>query len=143
MAIYDQIKEALRLARITRSQRTLTFYSTLVGEIERNPKKDLSNDAVIKVIKKFIEGAQEVIRLKPDTDAALIAAQEVDLLTCYLPKMVEESVLVDAIKLIKTNKPDAKIQDVMKYFSEFEKSTGLAIDKSVASRLFKQIVSAE
>jgi len=139
MPLYDQIKEALKVARVTRSQQPLTLYSTLIGEIERDPKKNFSDDAVVRVIKKFIEGLNEIVKVKAGTDAALYAQQEINLLSQYLPKMAPVEEMTRIVKLLKDSNPDCKISDVMTYFDEFKKSTGLDVDKSVVSRLFRQV----
>lgn len=139
MPLYDQIKEALKVARVTRSQQPLTLYSTLIGEIERDPKKNFSNDSVVRVIKKFIEGLNEIVKVKAGTDSALYAQQEINLLSQYLPKMAPVEEMTRIVKLMKESNPECKISDVMSYFDEYKKSTGLDVDKSVVSRLFRQV----
>lgn len=75
---------------------------TLIGECSKDAilvdgVKTVEDTKVIAVIKKFIDNAKVMIE-KGNVDAAAKASAEVDILTAYLPKQMDEADLRLAIK---------------------------------------------
>lgn len=139
MTLYERIKQDLLNARTMRDIANVTLYSTLLGDIERNPKKDYSDAAVTSVIRKFIAGSEEIVKLRTGSEAAAIATREISVLSVYLPKQMETSQIAALMKTFKDINPGCKINDVMNYFATTSANLGLAVDKSVVARLFKQV----
>ena len=133
--IYQQIKTDLHNARLSANTFLVTLLSTLIGEVDRNPQKDQSDEFVVRTIRKFVESANEVIKYKGGTYMAGIAQSEIDALKIYLPVLETTEATAAWVAEYKANNPTAKIGDMQAAASK----TGRKFDRSILSRLFNQV----
>jgi uncharacterized protein YqeY len=102
MEILDTIKSDMIAARKARSPVATTLI-TLKGEVDSkeksfSPARPITNEEVVAVVKKFLKGTDETIRLLSAgerTDALDAAYAEKKALEAYLPKQMTEGELTD------------------------------------------------
>lgn len=93
---------------------------TLLGEIElrtkaQNPARDLTDDEVLGVVRKFIKGAKETLGLVKDEAAIEAAKREIACLEAYLPKQMSEDELKAVIQpLVDEGKNMGQIMGALK-----------------------------
>lgn len=80
----EQIIEDIKAARIARDSATLTFLSTLYGEMQTKEKQGvvMVDAEVVKILKKFMDGVTETQNLTGVTDQS---ARELAILGKYMP----------------------------------------------------------
>jgi uncharacterized protein YqeY len=94
MTIQEKIKQDLTVAIKARDDETKNALRVAMGEFGRSDKKVLSDDEVIKNLKKLIKSEKELLQQKGETDNSPF----IDVLSRYLPQMVGEAELVAWIK---------------------------------------------
>ena len=96
MTLFEQIKTRLHAAIKQRDVATRQTLKTLVGELETRAKRDgqdVSDAVVVKLINKFIDGNNDVLKHRDKPE--LVA--ENALLESFLPTMMSEPELRQAI----------------------------------------------
>ena len=87
MNLQQQIKKDLSAAIKARDEHKKNTLRVVLGEFGRLDKKELSDDEVVKILKKLIKSEKEVLEKKGETaDSAFIGIIE-----NYLPKMASEA----------------------------------------------------
>jgi uncharacterized protein YqeY len=127
--LYQTIKADRMSAMKNRDKVAKSILTTLLGELEGNAKRnglDVSDDDVLKLIKKFIDANKESLQYKPDPNLEI----ENSVLTSYLPKQLSESELRDII----TSLGDLHIGQVMKHLSQ---NYNGQYDGNIASKIIK------
>jgi uncharacterized protein len=90
MTIQQQIKKDLMGAMKAKDEDKKSTLRVIMGEFARADTKELSDDAVIKVLKKLIKSEKETLAQKgSDEDTAFIRIVET-----YLPQMASEDEIV-------------------------------------------------
>lgn len=126
--LYQRLLQDKDDARLAKTQTLLTFLSTMIGEVDRNPNKDQSNDAVVKVLLKAKEGAEFVLKHSPDNAQA---KYEIKAIEDYLPKYMTEAEVIETIK-------DAKnLGEAMKAVNAAASASGKLVDRSRVKALFE------
>ena len=100
--LLNKLKEDSLVAFKAREKQKTELLRTLIGECSKDAvlvdgEKTVEDTKVIATIKKFIDNAKVMIE-KGNVDAAAKASSEVDILTTYLPRQMDESDLRLAIK---------------------------------------------
>lgn len=85
MSLQEKIKGELKVAMKAKDTAKTGAIRILIGEFQRQPEKELADDAVIGIIKKLIKSEREVIAAGGQGDDAYIAVLEE-----YLPKQASE-----------------------------------------------------
>lgn len=107
MSLLTIIKTALLKARKDKDEATKSVLTVVVGEAEtlqysKSQKgQELSDQQVIKIIQKVIQGNKESLEQAPDHEQAPVLRAEVAILESFLPKMwgkatIEQTLLADA-----------------------------------------------
>lgn len=89
MSLLDTIKKDHLQSRKDRDSVKSSLLTTLIGELqtkEINAQKVLSDADVCATIKKFVNGVQETIALRPSDNST----KELLILESYLPKMIDD-----------------------------------------------------
>ncbi len=93
MGLQEQIKKDLMAAMKARDEDKKSTLRVVMGEFARMDKKELSDDEVIKVLKKLVKSEKEVLETKGEAgDSPFIGVIE-----NYLPKMVSDEEIRDWI----------------------------------------------
>jgi len=86
MNLQVQIKKDLSAAIKEKNENKKDTLRVILGEFGRLDKKELSDDEVVKILKKLIKSEKEVLEQKGEaTDSAFI-----EIINHYLPKMATE-----------------------------------------------------
>lgn len=120
MTILDNIKRDRIEARKLKNTAVVTFLSTLMSEIEAKGKaanREATDDEAIKTIKKFIENAEEVQKVKPSEDVE----REINLYKTYMPApkaQLTAEELTSIIREIIASGKATSVRDVMTALKE-------------------------
>lgn len=102
MSLMNQIKQDQLQARKAREIKKASLLTTLIGEAsiigKNDGNRETTDEEVIRVIKKFIKGLQEVKQHSNDTAAFCECDVEIEILESYLPKMLTTEELEVIIK---------------------------------------------
>lgn len=86
MNLQSQIKKDLSVAIKAKDERKKDALRVILGEFGRLDKKELSDDEIVKILKKLMKSEKEVLERKGETaDSEFIKVVET-----YLPKMATE-----------------------------------------------------
>lgn len=85
MRLQEKIQSELKVAMKAKDSARTGAIRILLGEFQRQPGKELADDAVIGIIKKLIKSERELMAAGGEGDQAYIAVLE-----GYLPKQVSE-----------------------------------------------------
>ena len=81
-------------ARREKNTENVTFFSTVIGEIERVSSKIPTSEECVKAIKKFVKNAEEMLAECPDNARV---RWEKEFLEALLPKEVSEEQLTEVV----------------------------------------------
>lgn len=111
MKIVERIKADQISARKESEKFKATLLTTLIGEIERLPLKQPSEQEVSKVVQKMVKSIKETQDVSPSDDNLL----EIDILSEYLPKLLTEEQITSII----TDNELTTIPETMKFFKTY------------------------
>ena len=128
MNLQQQIKKDLSAAIKARDEDKKNTLRVVIGEFGRLDKKELSNDEVVKILKKLIKSEKEVLEQKGETaDSAFIAIVE-----NYLPKMASEA---DILSWIRENVDFSQFKNKMQAMGVIMKHFGATADGNVVKQI--------
>ena len=127
MTIQQQIKKDLMVAMKAKEEDRKSTLRVIMGEFARAETKELSDDTVIKVLKKLIKSEKETLAQRgSDEDSAFI-----QIIETYLPQMASEDEIVEWVNgNIDLSQFKSKMQamgPIMKYFGT--RADGNAVKK--------------
>lgn len=85
MSLQEQIRSELKGAMKAKDTAKTGAIRILIGEFQRQPDKELSDDQVVGIIKKLIKSEREMLAASKSDDTSFI-----DVLEGYLPKQATE-----------------------------------------------------
>ena len=111
MTLFAQIKTDQLAARKARESLKATLLTTLIGELTAVGKNDGNREVtdadVVKLVKKFLDGVNETIKLMPDAanvdssaDRYVNLLKEQSYLTVYMPQQMDEYALTIVVRMI-------------------------------------------
>lgn len=125
--IKSQLKEAMKAKDTARTG----AIRILIGEFQRQPEKDLSDDQVIQIIKKLIKSEKELLAASGESDTGYIAVLE-----GYLPKQAGEEEITAWIKEnIDFSQFNNKMQAMKPIMSHF----GSSADGNVVKKVLQEM----
>jgi len=93
MNLQKQIKSDLTAAIKAKDEKKKDTLRVILGEFSRLDKKELSDDEVVKILKKLIKSEKELLEKKGDeTDSRFVSIIE-----NYLPKMATQAEIINWI----------------------------------------------
>lgn len=137
--MYNKINQDLMTARKAKDKMAVTFLSTLKGEIGRlcdGKPETLTDDQVIKVIRKMADNLKEVIAVKSDEQAVA----ELKILEAYLPQMMDESQIRAIVENEIRTVGAESMKDMGKVMGKL-KVHAATMDMKIASGMIKEILS--
>ena len=130
MNLQEQIRLDMVSAMKNREAETLSLLRVVAGEFGRIGK-ELTDEQVVKVLRKMVENATELGNLN-----------EVKILDKYLPKMLGEGQIKEIIAGIINKNGFAGIKDMGKVMAELKKvPVASQIDGKIASGFVKEMLS--
>lgn len=136
MNLIDKIKSDQLQARKSQHAITSALLTTLIGESEmvgKNANRQVTDDEVVSVIKKFIKNIDITLSVVKDDFSKDKCELEKQILTNYLPKQLTKKELVSIISDLK-NKHSGNVGLVMK---ELKSSYNGLYDGKLASDICK------
>ena len=104
MALFDQLKEeyisAMKAKDVVKKE-ILSFVISQIKNKQIDAQEDLSDDDVIKIIKKEIKSREETLEYlnkAGNSEDASIETQKIELLHAYLPEMIWEEQLQQIVQ---------------------------------------------
>lgn len=146
MTLFTQIKADQLAARKAKDGLKATLLTTLIGELTAIGKNDgdreVTDADVVKLVKKFLDGVLETIRLMKDAtnddgsaDRYVNLLKEQSYLTVYLPKQMDETTLTEVLcELVTESGPNlGKLMGLLKarYAGEYDGAMASKIAKTV------------
>ncbi len=129
MRLQEQIKKDLTLAMKARDEGKRDALRVILGEFGRLEKKELSDDEVIKVMKKLLKSERDVLEKGGASDDSVF----IQIIEHYLPKMATDEEIIAWINLnIDFSKFKNKMQAmgaIMKHFGT--QADGNAVKKNL------------
>lgn len=136
----SKIVETIRLdidaARRQKQSATVTRLSTLLGEIQRLPNKQITDEDAVRVVKKTIVSLNDFATNVPSL--AHQVQEEIELLNKYMPKAFTPAEIEATVIDFMNDNLGAPLKDLMVFLSATEKQSSKSIDKKYASEFFKQ-----
>jgi uncharacterized protein YqeY len=147
MTLFTQIKSDQLAARKARESLKATLLTTLIGELTAVGKNDgnreVTDTDVVKLVKKFLDGVNETIKIMPDAsnvdgsaDRYVNLLHEQSILTAYMPQQMDEYALTIALRII-INDVGANLGKVM---AELKKRHAGQYDGQMAAKLVKSVI---
>lgn len=132
MKLQEQIKKDLSSAIKVKDEEKKDTLRVIIGEFGRLNKKELSDDEVIKILKKLIKSEKELLEKKGDvTDSEFIRIIE-----NYLPKMATDE---EIITWINQNVDFSKFKNKMQAMGLIMKHFGATADGNTVKKILQKI----
>jgi len=132
MNLQQQIKKDLSAAIKARDEHKKNTLRVVLGEFGRLDKKELSDDEVVKILKKLIKSEREVLEQKGETaDSAFI-----EIIEAYLPNMASE---VEILSWIRENVDFSQFKNKMQAMGVIMKHFGATADGSVVKEILQKM----
>jgi uncharacterized protein YqeY len=130
----EKIANDLLEARKKANRQKSSLLRTVLGEIERLPSKDHSDEAVTKVLTKFHKNLSEV-RQHGNEMAVIEAEYEMAVIEAYLPKTLSE----EEMTTFYSTGTFANIQEWMAGIKEYAGEKNAAVNGALAAAVFKAL----
>ncbi len=132
MTLQKQIKKDLTDAIKAQDAAKKDTIRVIMGEFGRIDKKELSDDDVIKIIKKLIKSERELLENKGETsDSEFIKISE-----SYLPALASEE---DVLTWIKENIEFSQFKNKMQAMGPIMKHFGAAADGNIVKKILQKL----
>lgn len=135
MNIKETIQNDLLEARKNGDQQTASLLRTVLGEFERLPTKEVSNEDAIKVLQKVEKNLNEV--LAHGNEIAKAEAEfELEVVSNYLPKKLTIQEMTSLYTLF-TDDQIKHIGDWMKHVKQYASNNNLTFDGKDAKAVYE------
>jgi len=132
MNLQKQIKSDLTAAIKAKDEKKKDTLRVILGEFSRLHKKDLSDDEVIKILKKLMKSEKELLEKKGDeTDSRFVSIIE-----NYLPKMATQA---EISNWIDQNIDFSKFENKMKAMGLIMKHFRTTADGNAVKKLLQKM----
>ena len=131
--IKEQITQDLLEARKAGQQQTASLLRTILGEFNRLPDKEISDDAAIKVLQKVEKNLNEVITHGNEVSRAE-AEFELSILANYLPQKMDIREMTGLFAMMPAN---MSIGEWMKNLKQYAQENNLTYDGKDAKVVFE------
>ena len=132
MTIQEKIKQDLTIAIKAKDNETKDALRVAMGEFGRSDKKELSDDDVIKTLKKLIKSEKELLQQKGETDNSPF----IDVLAGYLPQMAGE---VEITAWIEGNIDFSQYKSKMQAMGPIMKHFGANADGNTVKEILQKL----
>ena len=132
MKLQAQIKKDLSSAMKAKDDVKKHTLRVVIGELGRSDKKELSDDEVIKVLRKLIKSEKEVLDKKGDDSDS----EYINIIESYLPKMATD----EEIKIwIKQNIDFSQFKSKMQAMGSIMKHFGSLADGNMVRKILQEM----
>lgn len=140
--IKDNIKNDIITAMIDHNEfkrDKLRYIQSLIIKEEKDTKKELNDEHVIKIIEKIIKQNNDLID-KNLTNKKQELLNEIELLNIYIPEKKNEEDTKNIIKLIISSNNFSSLKDLGKCMKLLKEQFGQTIDMKIASKIIKELL---
>lgn len=138
MTLMERLKSDSLAARKRKDTVVANLLSTLISEAanvgKNNGNRDSTDEEVARVVKKFYDNANEIVRLTSDSDGP--AAFEASILEAYMPQQLTEEQLRAIIVEMKATHPGVPVGAVMGYLKN---NYSGQYDGKLAAQIYKEV----
>ena len=123
---------------------TLRFALSFINKEEKDKKRDLDDSEVIKIIKSLIKRNKDSYNqfvLAERAELAEKEKEEMKLLECYLPDVMNQAETEEVVKSILADLKVTSLKDMGKAMGAVKKNHGDNIDLSLVSQIIKNYLS--
>lgn len=131
MSMQNSIKSELQVSIKSRDVERTSAIRILIGEFQRQPDKELSDEQVIGIIKKLVKSEKELLAASGKEDSAYLT-----ILEGYLPKLVAEN---DIRAWIEANIDFSTFKNKMQAMRPIMAHFGGAADGNTVSRILQSM----
>ena len=132
MNLQKQIKKDLSAAIKAKDEKKKDAIRVILGEFGRLDKKELSDDEIVKILKKLMKSEKEVLEKKGDeTDSEFIRTIE-----NYLPKMATEA---EITRWVEQNVDFSQFKNKMQAMGLIMKHFGATADGNAVKKILQQM----
>ena len=121
---------------------TLRFALSFINKEEKDKKRELDDSEVIKIIKSLIKRNKDSYnQLAERAELAEKEKEEMKLLECYLPDVMNQAETEEVVKSILADLKVTSLKDMGKAMGAVKKNHGDNIDLSLVSQIIKNYLS--
>ncbi len=132
MKLQAQIKKGLTSAMKAKDDVKKDTLRVVIGELGRSDKKELSDDEVIKVLRKLIKSEKEVLDKKGDDSDS----EYINIIESYLPKMATDE---EVKKWIEQNIDFSQFKNKMQAMGLIMKHFGSLADGNMVRKILQEM----
>ena len=132
MKLQEQIKKGLTSAIKAKDVVKKDTLRVVIGEFGRSAKKELSDDEVIKVLRKLIKSEKEVLDKKGDDSDS----EYINIIESYLPKMATDE---EVKTWIKQNIDFSQFKNKMQAMGLIMKHFGTTADGNFVKKIIQKM----
>ncbi len=129
MGLQETIRLQLKDAMKAKDTERMAGIRILIGEFQRQPEKELSDEQVIGIIKKLIKSEKELLAATGEQDSEYIA-----ILSEYLPKQASEA---EIVKWITENIDFSTFNNKMQAMRPIMAHFGSAVDGNTVKQILQ------
>jgi len=118
-ALFERLRKDCNQARLARNTASANLLSTVISEVTKlekdRPGKPPVEEDVIKIIRKFVQSAEETkaAMIQTGRGGVELVDEEIVLLSNYLPQLMGDTEVQEAIRQFVAANPGAQIGAVM------------------------------
>jgi uncharacterized protein len=127
----------MRKERDPLASKMVTLLSAITAAAKDDGNREATDDDAIKVIKKFLKGAEETFELTKDAGVQA----EIDLYRSYLPEEMTEDDMRTAVKITIAQVEATSMKDMGRVMGTLQQAYGATMDMKVASALVREELS--
>ena len=132
MTIQQQIKKDLMAAMKAKDEDKKSTLRVVMGEFARAISKELSDDEVIKVLKKLIKSEKETLAQKGSEEDSVF----IQIIETYLPQMAAED---EIVAWVRDNVDLAQFKSKMQAMGPIMKHFGARADGNVVKNILQEL----
>ncbi len=132
MNLQKQIKSDLTAAIKAKDEEKKDTLRVILGEFSRLDKKELSDDEVVKILKKLIKSEKEMLEKKGDATYSIF----ISIIENYLPKMATQS---EITSWIEQNIDFSEFKNKMQAMGFIMKHFGATADGNAVKKLLQKM----
>ncbi len=131
MNLQEMIKSELKASMLAKDKARTGVVRILIGEFQRQPEKELSDEKVVGIIKKLIKSERELIAAGGEGDEEYIA-----ILEGYLPKQASED---DVKNWVSANVDFSQFGNKMQAMKPIMAHFGTSVDGNLVKKILQEM----
>lgn len=143
--VIETIKQKQLEARKNKDKVLAGFLTTLISEIaivgKNAGNRETTDSEAVKVVKKFVKGIEETIKLIKDEEKIASLNYELSIYNEFLPKMMGEADTKVAVETIIATLTEKSPKVMGQVIGQLKTTYGDALDAGLASKIVKELLA--